>query len=135
MTRKFWISVVAVFIVDMLLSFVQHGIILRADYAALPNIMRSDEESQAFFGWMLLGQLFICFAFVWIYQRGIEDKPWLSQGFHYGLAIAAISTVPHHLIYHAVAKFPVELMIKQVAYDIPVMLCMGMVVAWVHRSR
>ncbi|MEN9865891.1 MAG: hypothetical protein RL748_1481 [Pseudomonadota bacterium] len=135
MVRKFWISLVAVFIVNMLLSFIEHGILLKDDYAALPFLMRSEQESQAFFGWMLLGQFMICTAFVWVYQHGLEDKPWLPQGLHFGLVGAAFSTIPHHLIYHAVAKFPTDLMIKQVVLDIPVMLCMGVVVAWVHRHK
>jgi hypothetical protein len=133
MNRKFWISLLAVFVVNMLLSYLQHGMLLRIDYTSLPNLMRTEQDSQAYFGWMLLGQFLICGAFVWIYQRGKEDKSWPGQGLRFGLAAALISTVPHHLIYHAVAMFPTTLMIKQVIYDLPVMLCMGLVVAWLNR--
>lgn len=133
MNRKFWLSLLAVFVVNLLLSFLEHAILLGPDYAALPNLMRSNQDSQAYFGWMLLGQLLICGAFVWIYQRGKEAKPWLGQGLRFGLAAALISTVPHHFIYHAVAQFPTVLMAKQVILDLPVMLCMGLVVALVNR--
>ena len=133
MKRKFWLSLLAVFVVNMLLSFLEHGVLLKADYAALPNLMRTEQDSQAYFGWMLLGQFLICGAFVWIYQRGQEARPWLGQGLRFGLAAALISTVPHHFIYHAVALFPTNLMVKQVIFDIPVMLGMGVVVAWMNR--
>ncbi len=30
-------------------------------------------------------------AFVWIYQRGTEDKPWVQQGLRFGIAIALVA--------------------------------------------
>ena len=133
MNRKFWLSLLAVLVVNMLLSFLEHGVLLRADYAALPTVMRSEQDSQGYFGWMLLGQFLISCSFVWLYLRTRRETPWVGQGLRFGLAAALLSTVPHHLIYHAVALFPTGLMAKQVLFDLPVMLAMGLVVAWVNK--
>jgi len=37
---------------------------------------------------MILAHVILAGAFVWIYSRGVEAKPWLAQGFRFGLAIA-----------------------------------------------
>ena len=133
MRPKFWPSLIIVFVVNMMLSFLEHGVLLNSDYSRLIGVIRSEQESQAYFPWLLLGQLLLSTAFVWIYQQGRENKNWVGQGLGFGLAAALISTVPHHLIYHAVAQFPASLVMKQIVLDIPVMLCLGLVVAWMNR--
>ena len=133
MRPKFWPSLIVVFVVNMMLSFLEHGVLLNSDYSRLTGVIRSEQESQAYFPWLLLGQLLLSTAFVWIYQQGRENKNWVGQGLRFGLAAALISTVPHHLIYHAVAQFPASLVMKQIVLDIPVMLCLGLVVAWMNR--
>ncbi len=135
MKPNFIVSVIAVYVVNMLLSFVQHAVLLHPDYAQLPNVMRSEQDSQAYMGYMMFGQFLISAAFVWIYQRGQENKAWLGQGIRFGIACALLSTVPHHLIYHAVAQFPLNLVIKQVLYDFPVMIAMGFTCAFINRQK
>ena len=53
-------------------GFVVHAILLHPDYAALPNVFRSDEEGMNFFHWMLLAHLMIGFALTWIYRQGVQ---------------------------------------------------------------
>ncbi|MBI3229176.1 MAG: hypothetical protein HYZ45_03030 [Burkholderiales bacterium] len=133
MKAKFIPSVIAVFFTNMILSFLQHAVILHGDYLKLPGVMRSDDDSAHFMGYMMLGQFLLSAAFAWMYQNGKEDKPWLGQGLRFGLAAALLSTIPHHLIYHAVAQFPFDLLVKQVVIDLPVMLAMGLVVARINK--
>jgi hypothetical protein len=135
MKPKFIVSVLAVYVVNMLLSFLQHGVLLTPDYLAIPNVMRSEQDGTALMGFMLFGQFLISLSFVWIYQRGQESKAWLGQGLRFGIAAALISTVPTHFIYHAVAQFPLDLMIKQVLYDFPVMIAMGLTCAFINRQK
>lgn len=133
MNRKFWISVVVMFVVSMLLGFAVHGGLLAGDYARLPNLMRSQESAGAMFGWMLLAHVFIAVGFTWVYVRGREDKPWLAQGIRFGIAVAVLATIPTYLIYYAVMPFPSDLVAQQVVFDTLAMILMGIAVAWVNR--
>ena len=78
----------------MIGSFGVHGAWLSDIYATMPNIMRTETDSQALFHFMLLAHIVMAGAFVWIYQRGTEDKPWAQQGLRFGVAIALLAPVP-----------------------------------------
>ena len=57
MNKKFFIAWLVVFVVWMLGSFVVHGLLLQADYAKLPNLFRSEADSQQYFPLMLLAHV------------------------------------------------------------------------------
>jgi hypothetical protein len=118
----------------MALGFAVHATMLAPDYARLPSLMRSMEDSQKYFPFMLLGHVFLAFGFTWIYLRGREAKPWLAQGIRYGLAVAVLTTVPTYLIYHAVMPFPMELVVKQIILDTLSLVLMGVVLAFINRT-
>jgi hypothetical protein len=133
MNKKFWISTLVVFIAAMALDFVHHGLILHQDYAALPNLFRSEADGQHYFGWMLLAHVFIAGAFVWIYQRGRENKGWLGQGLRFGFVMALFAIVPTYLIYYAVQPMPGILVAKQICFDTIRTLIIGVVVAVMNK--
>lgn len=135
MKPKFLISVLAVYVVNVVLSIIEHAVILTPDYRAIPNVMRSEQDSQGYLGFLMLGQFLISLAFVWMYQQGKENKAWLGQGLRFGIAAALLSFVSNHIIYHAVAQFPFNLMLKQIAMDFPVMICMGLTCAYINRNN
>jgi cytochrome bd-type quinol oxidase subunit 2 len=134
MNAKFWISVVVMFVLSMMLGFAVHGALLAPDYARLPNLMRNMEDSQKFFGYMILGHVFLAFGFTWIYLKGREATPWLAQGIRYGIAVAVLTTVPTYLIYHAVMPFPMDLVVKQICYDTVSVVLMGVVLAFINKT-
>jgi hypothetical protein len=133
MTKKFWLSSLALFVASMASDFVLHGLLLHGDYARLPNLMRTEADSQQHFPLMLLAHVLIALAFVWIYQRGREDKPWLGQGLRFGLAVACLAVVPGYLIYYVVQPLPGLLVVKQVAFDLIRTAGLGVVVGWMNR--
>jgi len=133
MSRKFAISVVAMFVVGMGLGFFVHGVLLYGDYSKLPNVMRPPAEAAAKMPLMVLAYISIAVAFTWIYLKGREEKPWLPQGVRYGIAIAFLTAVPTYLIYHVVSQFPFELAIKQIVLDSITFVLMGIVLAWINR--
>jgi len=134
MNKRFIVSVVVLFVISMALGFIVHALLLGADYARLPNLMRTPDDAEKYFPFMLLAHVFIALGFTWIYLRGREDKPWLDQGVRFGLAVAVLSTIPIYLIYHAVAPFPIDLVVKQIAFDTISVVLMGVVVAWINRG-
>ena len=74
-------------------------------------------------------------AFVWIYARGIEPKPWLAQGVRFGIAVALLTTVPTYLIYFIVQPMPGDTVVKQIVFDSLLMIVLGIVAAWMYRDR
>ena len=135
MNARFWISVVAVFVVSMLLGMVVHGMILGPDYAKLPSLFRATADQQAHFPYMLAAHIVMAIGFTWIYRQGRDDRPWLGQGLRFGLAVALLATIPTYLIYFAVQPMPSDLVAKQIALDVIAMVILGIVAAAVNRDK
>ncbi len=134
MNAKFLISWLVIFIVWMAGGFVVHGQLLADEYMAT-NLMRPVAEQQQYFVWMIVAHLVMAAAFVWIYARGRESKPWLGQGLRFGLAVSLLAVVPIYLIYYCVQPLPGVLVIRQIAYDTIVTLVLGVVVAFLYRDQ
>lgn len=134
MNLRFLISVVVLFVLSMGLGFVVHGTLLSDQYAQLPNLYRSMEDSQNYFGYMIAAHVLIAIGLTWIYRMGHEaDKPWFIQGVKFGVAVAVLSTIPLYLIYYAVQNAPQSLMIGQIAYDVPAVIILGIVTALINK--
>ncbi len=130
--RKCIISAIVMFVMAWALSFVVHGMLLGADYAATPG-MRPPAEAQRIIYWLILAQAIFGAAFAWIYFQGKEDKPWLMQGFRFGIAVACLTVIPTYLIYHVVTPVSLALAVKQIVLDTIRLVLMGVVVAWINR--
>jgi hypothetical protein len=133
--KKYFIATAVLFVVWMLGSFVVHGVLLHDDYAKLPNLFRTESDSQQYFPLMLLAHLMLASAFAWIYARGAESKPWLGQGLRFGLAVAFLTIVPTYTIYFVVQPMPGMHVLKQILFDGILMLVLGAVVAFVYRGQ
>ena len=135
MNGKFCLAWVVVFVVMMAGGFVVHGTILHDEYGKLPNLFRTDTDAQAHFPLMILAHVIMAGAFVWIYTRGIEAKPWLAQGIRFGVAVALLTCVPMYLIYYVVQPIPGALVGRQIVYDTIWMMLVGVVVAFLYRGQ
>jgi hypothetical protein len=131
MNKRYLLSVVVMFVLLMVLGFVVHGLVLSEDYARLTTLFRSPETTP--FHLMVLAHVLTAFAFVWVYQRGKEDKPFLAQGIRYGLAMALIVVVPKYLIYYVVQPMPGLLAFKQIVLDTIAVIIMAVVVARLNK--
>lgn len=134
MNKKFVIAWVVLFIAYMAGSFVVHATLLHSEYMQLSSLFRTEADQQRFFPLMLLAHVLFAGAFVWIYARGVEAKPWVEQGIRYGIAVALLCIVPTYLIYFAVQPMPQALVIKQIIFDSVVMVILGIIVAWLYRA-
>lgn len=134
MNKKFVISWVAVFVVWMIASFLVHGLWLGETYAGLTDIMRPEAEQMELFHFMLIAHVLMSGAFVWIYQRGEEDKPWMSQGIRYGAAIAVLAPIPTFMIFYTVQQTPAMLAVQQAIGDSIVVVVLGVLVAFLNKS-
>lgn len=137
MNKTFFIGWLVLFVVWMAGSFVVHGVLLGADYAALQGkLFRTEQDSQQYFPLMLLAHVLLAGALGWIYVRGREaGKPWLAQGVRFGIAIALLTAVPTYMIYLAVQPTPAALAVKQMLFDGVLIIVLGIVAAWWYRDR
>lgn len=134
MNKRFFIAWLVVFIVWYAGSFVVHGLLLHADYENLANLFRRPQEAQPLFPLMFLAHALMSGAFVWIYARGVEARPWLGQGIRYGVAIALLTVVPLYLIYYVVQPMPGATVTKQIVFETILMLILGAVAAFMYRN-
>jgi hypothetical protein len=134
MNKRFFLAWLVLFIAWFIGSFIVHGVLLHADYAQLSNLFRKESEAQSFFPLMVLAHIIMSGAFVWIYARGVEAKPWLGQGIRYGVAIVLLTTVPLYLIYYVVQPMPGATVVKQIVFDGILVLILGAIVAFMYRS-
>lgn len=134
MNKRFFIAWAVVFVVWMLGSFAVHGTLLQADYARLPGLFRAEADAQRYFPFLILAHVVMAGAFVWIYARGAEARPWPGQGVRFGLAVALLATVPTYTIYYAVQPMPGGLVARQIVMDGVLVLVLGCVVAFLYRD-
>ncbi len=134
MNKKFLISWLIIFVASMAGGFVVHVVLLGAGYAELPNLFRSDADSQQYFHLMLLAHIIMAGAFVWIYQRGQENKPWLQQGVRFGIAVALLGPIPMYIIYYVVQPMPGSHVVQQMVYDGALMVLLGILTAFMNRA-
>ena len=134
MNKKFVIAWAVLFVAWFLGSFVVHGVLLHSDYMQLTNLFRTERDEQNHFPLMILAHIFLSGAFVWIYARGAEPKPWMAQGIRFGVAVALLTVVPTYTIYFVVQPMPGDVVIKQIVYDGLLMVLLGTIVAWLYRD-
>jgi hypothetical protein len=134
MNRRFLLAWLVVFIAWMAGSFIVHGALLHDDYARLPHLFRPETEAQGHLPLMVLAHVILAGAFVWIYSRGVENRPWLSQGARFGLAVALLTVVPMYLIYYVVQPMPGTMAVKQIVYDSILVVLLGILVATLYRT-
>ena len=134
MNKRFFLAWLALFIAWFIGSFIVHGVLLHADYAQLSNLFRKEAEAQNFLPLMILAHVIMSGAFVWIYARGVEPKPWLGQGLRYGVAIILLTTVPLYLIYYVVQPMPGATVVKQILFDGILVLILGAIAAFMYRD-
>src|SRR5260370_26153869 len=99
MHKKFIIAWIVLFVAWFMGSFVVHGVLLHSDYRQLTNLFRPEGEQHKYFPLMILSHVLLSGAFVWIYARGVEAKPWMAQGVRFGVAVALLTIVPTYLLY------------------------------------
>jgi len=134
MNKQFILSVIVLFFVVTILGIVIHGLLLGQYYATMPNIMRTQEETQDLFHIMVLANLLIAIGLTWVYRMGREkDKPWVGQGARFGIAVAVMAIIPTYLIYYVVQQTPEALAVQQIAFETGGMIITGLVTALMNR--
>ena len=135
MNKNFLLTWVVVFVLWMVGSFIVHGTLLHNDYAALASLFRPEADAQQHLPFMIAAHVVLAGAFTWIYLRGHEARPWLSQGLRYGLAVALLTVIPSYTIYYVVQPMPGATVVKQIVFDTILLLILGAAAAFMNRGR
>jgi hypothetical protein len=135
MRGKFFLGWIVAFVLWMAGGFIVHGTLLAKEYMALTSLFRAPADAEAHFPLMILAHIIAAGAFVWIYSRGIEPKPWLAQGIRYGIAVAFLTAIPTYMIYYVVQPMPGSLAVRQAIYDTICLVIVGIATAWVYRNE
>jgi hypothetical protein len=131
MNKQFLISVVAMIVMLMGSGFLVHAVLLDQAYSDT-KLFRSHEDQPKYLPFMLISHLCTAVAFVWIYRRGKEDKPFLGQGVRFALLAAGLAVVPKFMTYFAVQPMPGDVMLQQIVFDTLAFVVMGIVVARIN---
>ncbi len=138
MDKRFWICGIVMSIAAMVLDFLIHGLLLRADYAALAaeGFVRGEADGSRYLPWMLLAHVFIGFGLTWLY-RMLHPRAGSTpgQGLRFGAAVAATATIPGYLVHYAVQPWPPGLVAKQVIASTIAIILLGLLLSWLQPRR
>jgi hypothetical protein len=132
--KRMGLTIIVVFVVFTALSFFIHGVLLQPLYQQTPRLLRAEQDAHQHMLFMLLGFLVFSVAFVWIYGRGLEAKPWLGQGLRYGLAMWLVASVSRYLIYFAIQPWSGTVVALQIGLELIMMLLLGLTTAALYRK-
>ena len=98
-------------------------------YEQYAAVWRPMEQMQNKWWIMWVAQYFFAVMFVYIYTKGVEDKPWLGQGIRYGIIMILFTTIPFTLSNYFVYPIPYTLALKWMVAGAVQLIVMGIVVA------
>lgn len=132
--KKSWLAVLTVWIILIMTDFLLHGIYMASLYQKTASLWRPLEELQKMMPVMWIGQLIFSATFVWVFSKGIEKGPWLSQSVRFGLAMLLLCKLPEQLIMYANSPYPFELLANWIFISfIQLMLC-SLALGWIYKK-
>jgi len=130
--KKFIGATAAAFGVLFVAGFLIHGIWLDNSYRQMRDAGFSfrPEDAMRHKLWIVWFSDFLySLLFVWIYARGVEEKPWVGQGIRYGILMTLFTIVPGTLNDYVAYDLPHILAIKWMAAGLITLIIMGLTVS------
>lgn len=131
---KFLLRTIAIAVALFALGYLGHQLLLGRDYAAIESIMRNKADMMAHIPFALINCLIFSAAFVWIYSQGRSAKPWLGQGFRFGVAVWAIASVPLYITNYVIEPWPGMFVVKILAWEFVATILLAMLLAALSKS-
>ena len=128
--KRFFIAVLAVFVILQALGYLIHNVILIPDYQANQSLWRQNMQS---FMWLFqVTSLIFSFAFVYVFVRGYENRG-IGEGLRYGLVIWFLVTVPGIGGQYMVYPIPLALSLKWLFLALGEWLIAGVVISLIYK--
>jgi hypothetical protein len=122
-------AIVAAYVVLLGTNYLVHSVWLMPDYQAIPDAWRPMDQMMHKMWVMFVGQFFFAAVFAYIYTRGVEAKPWVAQGFRYGLLMAFLTVIPYSLSEYVTYRIPHILAVKWMTAGTIQLVILGLIVA------
>ena len=132
MKNKFWLSVVAVFVVLSVMDFLINGVLMRADYMATAQLWRPEGEMMIWLFYVV--DLFIAYFFTLIFTKGYENKG-MMEGVRYGFYVGMLMAVPMAYGTYGAMPIPYSLALKWFLFGLAQYIILGIVVASVYGKK
>src|ERR1700740_2140229 len=105
-------AIVASFILLSAGGFLIHSVWLTQDYRQHSELWRAENAMLPPLPYIYIANLIFSIAAVLIYVRGVEAKPWIGQGFRFGILLALVTVIPNSLVQYFVYPLPYQLVLK-----------------------
>lgn len=135
-TKKFLITFVVVYILNIILGFVIHGAFLESYYTSPPmsESMRPEEEMQGMTWVYFVTALFFSFFFVFIFTKGYENKG-IMEGARYGLYIGLFMMIPAAYNSYATWPMPYGFAFQWFLFGVIEMIILGIAAALLYKPK
>ncbi len=132
--KRFWLSVLVVFVAYMLIDALVHMVLLADLYDQVSHLWRADAEMQKLFPLMWLGTLIFTIFFVLIFTKGYEGRG-IAEGIRFGLYIGVFMGFPMAFGSYAMYPLPFILAVYWFIASVVEMIIAGAVAAAVYRPK
>lgn len=122
-------AIVVSYIVLFALAYLIHDVWLASVYNEYKDLWRPEEVMRHKMWVTLIGQLIFVVMFVWIYTRGVENKPWVGQGIRYGIMMTLLIAIPFSCSEYVVLSIPYTLAVKWMIGGAVEMIILGLITA------
>ena len=131
--KKIAFAVLAGFLWLAVGRYLIHNLWLGNAYMNNPLLWRS-QSAMLHRLWVIhLANFILAVAATLIYVRGIETKPWLGQGFRFGVLLALATAVPQSLVEYFVYPISYSLALQWIIGEGGLIVLLGLLVAAICR--
>ena len=150
-TKRFWMAVIAVFIVALAYEFLVHGVILSGLYKPYTLVYGHYDPHQpavflppSGFGraylWLFhiaiyIAQFLFALFFTYIFTRGVEGKSWLGEGFRYGVLVWGLAILPSNVGMYSWSQTPGKILMWWIIFGLIECVILGWVCAAVYKKE
>ena len=130
--KRYWLSVVAVFIGRGLVSFLLFAVAFDSIYSQSMPGSRPEGEEVHVAG--LISVLAWTLAFVYIFTKGYENKGW-KEGIRYGLLVWVFYFIPMLTGYYAYFDLPLDFVLAGMVSGLAESLTAGVLAAVIYKPK
>lgn len=132
MGKKFWLACIAVLVVEEVVNFLIHGVLLMTDYQATAGLWRVDMMRLMWIYHVIM--VVGAFFFTFIFAYGHEGKG-IMEGLRYGLYIGVWMNMGMAYGTYAMISIPLGMAVKWFIFGIVQYLLMGIAAAAVFGKK
>lgn len=131
-TKKVIGAMVAAFVILFAAGFLVHSVLLGPTYREMRDAgfsFRPEDAMRHKLWGIWVSDALYSILFVWVYAKGKEEKPWVSQGVRYGILMTLFTVVPSTLNDYVVYNLPHTLALHWMVAGLITLILMGLAAA------